>query len=95
MYDYREGKKRVEEILKNDLEVIENNRLPKSDDLTFNNSYYSWVGSIFIDIRDSSKLFKHGDNKEISKLIFVIAKICILSSSCKFFFILLKKLTNE
>ena len=69
MYQYKEGKKRVEEILRNNLEVIENNRLPKSDDLTFDNSYYSWIGSIFVDIRGSSKLFKNNDNKEISKLI--------------------------
>mgnify|MGYP003303031708 CR=1 FL=1 len=40
MYDYIEGKKRIEELIKNDLEVINNNRLPKSETLTFNNSYY-------------------------------------------------------
>ena len=69
MYDYKEGKKRVEEILRNDLEVKENNRLPKSGELTFENSYFSWVASIFIDIRESSTLFKEGNNNEISKLI--------------------------
>ena len=69
MYNYKEGKKRVDQILENNLEIIENNRLPKSDDLTFDNSYFSWVGSIFIDIRNSSKLFKSEDNIKISKLI--------------------------
>ena len=57
MYDYKEGKERVENILKNNLEIIDNSYLPKSDDLTFGNAYYSWIGSIFIDIRDSSSLF--------------------------------------
>ena len=60
MYDYKEGKKRVEEILKSNLEVKENERIPKSEELTFNNSYHTWVASIFIDIRDSSNLFKKG-----------------------------------
>ena len=69
MYDYIEGKIRIEEIIKNDLEVINNNRLPKSETLTFNNSYYSWISSIFIDIRDSSSLFKNNDNIIISKIM--------------------------
>lgn len=69
MYDYKEGKKRVEKILRNDLEVKENNRLPKSEELTFDNAYYSWIGSIFIDIRNSSFLFKNENNKNISKII--------------------------
>ena len=69
MYDYKEGKKRVEKIIKNDLEVIENNRLPQSDKLTFKNSYYSWISSIFIDIRNSSNLFKTEDNENISKMM--------------------------
>lgn len=69
MYDYKEGKKRVEEILKSNLEVKENERIPKSEELTFNNSYHTWIASIFIDIRDSSNLFKNGNNKDISKLI--------------------------
>lgn len=69
MYDYKEWKERVENILKDNLEIIDNSYLPKSDDLTFGNAYYSWVGSIFIDIRDSSSLFKNNDNKDISKIM--------------------------
>ena len=41
MYDYKEGKERVENILKDNLEIIDNSYLPKSDDLTFANAYYS------------------------------------------------------
>ena len=69
MYDYKKGKQRVEEILKNDLEIIDKDKLPKSDDLTFENSYYSWISSIFIDICDSSILFKNENNQDISKII--------------------------
>ena len=57
MYDYKKGKQRINDILKSNIDVINNNRLPKSDELTFDNSYYAWVSSIFIDIRDSSTLF--------------------------------------
>ena len=69
MYDYKEGKNRVEEILTKDLEVKENNYLPKTDSLTFGKAYYSWVGSIFIDIRDSSTLFKNENSETISKIM--------------------------
>lgn len=69
MYDYKKGKQRVKEILKNDLEIIDKDKLPKSDDLTFENSYYSWISSIFIDICDSSILFKNENNQDISKII--------------------------
>lgn len=68
-YDYKEGKKRVEAILDNRLEVIEQNKLPKDDAFTFSNGYYSWVTGIFVDIRDSSSLFANGDKEKISKII--------------------------
>lgn len=48
-YDYRAGKERIDGILDGELTVIENDRLPKSDGLTFDNSYLSWVSAIFID----------------------------------------------
>lgn len=68
-YDYKAGKKRVEKILKSNLDILDNGKLPNSNDLTFNNAYYSWISSIFIDIRDSSTLFKKEDNKNISKIM--------------------------
>ena len=68
-YDYKKGKNRVDEILKNSLDIIDSKNLPKPEKLTYSNSYYSWVTSIYIDIRDSSKLFKDEDNVKISKLI--------------------------
>lgn len=68
-YDYKAGKKRVEKILKSNLDILDNGKLPNSNDLTFNNAYYFWISSIFIDIRDSSTLFKKEDNKNISKIM--------------------------
>ncbi len=68
-YDYREGKKRIQEILNSKLEVIENSRIPKDDALTFKNAYYGWVTGIFIDIRDSTTLFSVEDKEIVSKMI--------------------------
>lgn len=68
-YNYIDGKKRVKEILDNTLEVIEKDKIPKDDNFTYSNSYYGWVTGIFIDIRDSSKLFSEEDKELVSKMI--------------------------
>lgn len=70
-YDYKSGKKRIEEILDNKLEVISQDKLPTDHDnnFTFSNGYYSWVSAIFVDIRNSSKLFADEDKEKVSKVI--------------------------
>jgi hypothetical protein len=72
-YDYKEGKKRVEEILNNSISIEDSKKIPKDDKLfTFDNGYYNWVTAIFVDIRDSSDLFsKKGlrDKKETAKIV--------------------------
>ncbi|RKM56738.1 adenylate cyclase [Butyrivibrio sp. XB500-5] len=69
VYDFREGKKRIEEILYNELEVIDQNKLPSEREFTFNNGYYSWVSSIFIDIRNSTALFNSEDKVKVARII--------------------------
>lgn len=68
-YDYRKGKERVEAILDNEMKVIEQNEVPKDDAFTFSNGYYSWVTGVFVDIRDSSRLFSDEDREKVSKVI--------------------------
>lgn len=68
-YDYKKGKERIETILDNELEVIEKNELPNDESFTFDNGYYSWISSIFVDIRDSSSLFADEDKEKVSKVI--------------------------
>lgn len=68
-YDYKAGKKRVKEILDNNLEIIEQDKLPSIDELTFDNGYKSWVGAIFVDIRNSTSLFTEEDKEKVSKII--------------------------
>lgn len=72
-YDYREGKKRIEEILNNDIEIKESKTIPQNDNnFTFSNGYYNWVTAIFIDIRDSSHLFSKkalNDKQSTAKIV--------------------------
>lgn len=68
-YDYKAGKKRINDILDNDLEVIEKNKLPNDENFTFDNACYSWVSAVFVDIRNSTKLFNNEDKKVVSKII--------------------------
>ena len=65
-YDYIKGEKRIEGILDNELKIIEQNELPNDEPFTFSNGYYSWVSGIFVDIRDSSKLFAE---EKVSKIV--------------------------
>ena len=68
-YDYKKGKERIEAILYNDVEVIKQENLPKESDFTFDNAYESWVTGLFVDIRDSTKLFSEEDKNDVSRLI--------------------------
>lgn len=68
-YDYKNGKKRVEKILDNNIIIEENDRLPKSDNLTFENAYYSWISSIFVDIRNSTSFIQNNDKEVVAKII--------------------------
>lgn len=68
---YKKGKERVKEILDNEISITES-KIPSDEKFTFTNGYYSWVTAIFVDVRDSSKLFsKKGleNKKETAKLI--------------------------
>lgn len=68
-YDYKAGRERIKEILDNNLDVIEQDKVPSDSEFTFDNGYYSWVSSIFVDIRKSSQLFADEDKEKVSKII--------------------------
>ena len=68
-YDYKAGKKRVKEIIDNKLEIIERDKLPSIEELTFENAYQSWVTAVFVDIRDSTSLFTDEDKSKVSKIV--------------------------
>ncbi len=68
-YNYKERKEKVEEILDNTGKVNEVNKFPKDEDFTYTNGYKAWAAAIFVDLRDSTKLFTDSDDVEISKVI--------------------------
>lgn len=68
-YDYLTRKKKVEEILDNTDAVKEVKKFPQNDDdFTYTNGYKAWAGAIFVDLRDSTKLFSQ-DEVEVAKVI--------------------------
>lgn len=68
-YDYRERKKKVEEILDNTDAVNEVKKFPKNENFTYENGYKAWASAIFVDLRDSTVLFTGNDDVETSKVI--------------------------
>ena len=68
-YDYIQGKNRVESILDNHMIIEKKKKLPVDGNFTFENGYRTWLTSIFIDIRDSSRLFTSKNQEETAKVI--------------------------
>ena len=69
-YDYIEGKKRLLEILNNETEVVSKDKVPQPDSsFSFNNGFYSWVTAVFVDIRNSTKLFSENKKTTIARVI--------------------------
>lgn len=69
MYDYKEGKKRINEILNSTVPVESKTHIPSDSAFTYENGIKSWVGSLFVDIRKSTELFNDNDDITISKMI--------------------------
>ena len=68
-YDYRAGKKRIDEILNARMPIEASAKLPSTDNLTFENAYNSWISALFVDIRNSTKLFADDDREQTAKII--------------------------
>lgn len=83
MYDYKRGKEDIEKILENNTEILEKD-IPKNDDnFTYGNGIKSRVGSVFVDIVESTELIKNNNELEISKILrsFSSEIITIMNSS--------------
>lgn len=58
MYDYKQSKKDIIDILDSKIDIKEVEELPSNDsEYTYDNGIKTWVSSIFIDIVDSTNLF--------------------------------------
>lgn len=63
MFDYKNSRSNIINILKSKTPIEHKNKIPSDKEFTFENGIKTWVGSIFIDIKDSSKLFEQKDEK--------------------------------
>ena len=69
MYDYKKSKEAVEAILRSPTKIVEKSLIPSSDsEFTYENGIKTWVGALFVDIVDSSKLFK-SPNEDTARII--------------------------
>lgn len=68
-YDYKERKKKVEEILDNTDKVNEVTLFPRDEDFTYTNGYKAWAGALFVDLRNSTNLFADKNDVDIAKVI--------------------------
>jgi class 3 adenylate cyclase len=67
-YDFADSRERIDEILNSSSEFEEVDTVPNSDSLSYTNGYYFKCYSIFIDIRDSSKLPNKYQRKTLAKI---------------------------
>ncbi|TWT08204.1 adenylate/guanylate cyclase domain-containing protein [Planococcus sp. CPCC 101016] len=67
-YDFEESEKRLTEILDSSSSFEELDHIPSSDKLTFINGYYINCTSVFVDLRDSSKLPDIHQNRVLAKI---------------------------
>ena len=64
-FDFREAKKDIQSILNSRIEISERNTIPESDSLfTYENGVKAWVGSIFVDMVDSTSFFTKNNLKD-------------------------------
>lgn len=69
-YNYDDGKSRIIKILKNKEQIKRRKGIPnKNSSFNYENGIYAWTTSIFVDVRDSSRLINRNDNINISKIL--------------------------
>ena len=69
-YDYKEAKKRINDILNSKTEIKELDSIPKDESqFTYENGIKTWVGALFVDIRDSSTYFKDNNSEHVARIM--------------------------
>lgn len=63
MYNYRNSKSNIINILKSETPIEKRNTVPIDQEFTYENGITCCVGAIFVDIKNSSELFKTKDEK--------------------------------
>ena len=82
MYDYEKGNERLVNILNFTIEIEEKESIPSDDQFTFENGYKTCISSIFVDIRNSRKLFEAENQEDVSKVMRAFtSEICEIMSN--------------
>ena len=68
-YDYKEGKRRILELLNDPTDIEEVTSIPSDKEFTYDNGYYGWVTALFVDIRESTKLFAENKKSSTARII--------------------------
>lgn len=63
MYNYKNSKSNIINILKSETPIEEKETIPSDQEFTYENGIACWVSAIFVDIKNSSELFKSKDEK--------------------------------
>lgn len=70
MFDYYESKKRVYDILNSKTKIENKDCIPSNDsEFTYENGIKAWVGAMFLDIKESSKLFKKYNEEKLARIL--------------------------
>lgn len=70
MYDYKEGKKRILNILTSKTKIEKRDKVPANEDeFTYENGIKTRVGALFVDIRNSTDYFKNNKSEIVSRVM--------------------------
>ena len=69
MYDFKKSKETIISILKSPTKIVKKDKIPASDsEFTYSNGIKTWVGALFVDIVNSSKLFSEA-NEDTARIM--------------------------
>lgn len=69
-FNYEESRKRIEEILNSKTQIEEVDSISNDEDgFTYENGVRTWVGAMFIDIRNSTDYFKENDAEKVARIM--------------------------
>ena len=63
MYNYKNSKSNIINILKSKTPIEDKDEIPSDQEFTYTNAIRTFVSAIFVDIKNSSELFKNRDEK--------------------------------
>lgn len=69
-FNYEESRKRIEDILNSKTDIKEVDSISNDEDgFTYENGVRTWVGAMFIDIRNSTDYFKDNNPEKVARVM--------------------------